>query len=126
MEDQVSGPAEIPERGGCLVAYLVFMIAANGLSAAAYLLSPGAIQAATPNLSDPMMFVLAAGALLNIGFAIGVWNWRRIGVFGFVGMGLLVFPVNVWLGVPIASAVIGLVGPSLLALLVRPKWHHFN
>lgn len=127
MEDNSSAEAtDGVERGGCLTSYLVFMIIANGLSAMAYILSPGAIQQATPRLSEPLTLVLGAGAFLNIGLAIAVWNWRRVGVFGFLAMGVLVFPLNLWLGIPIASALFGLIGPSLLAVLVRPKWVHFT
>ncbi len=119
-------PDDKIERGGCLTVYLVFMVFANAVTAATYIAMPGAIQIVSPEASQYWSYALSAGALLNTAFAILVWYWKKIGIFGFMSVAILAFVINVYIGLPMVSAVMGLVGPFLLVLLVKSKWPKFS
>lgn len=119
------GPPEMP-RGGCLTAFLVLMIVANAGTALLYFLNPGPIIAQFPRLGGGPLALLGVGMLLNIVLATLVWQWRRVGVYGFIAVALVVFPINLYVGIPLIRATVGLAGPLILALLVRPKWAQFR
>jgi len=113
-------------RGGCLATFLVLMIVTNALTAVVYLARPEAIQQETPGISEGMLTLLAVAALTNIGLALMVWSWKRVGVYGFFAVALLAFGVNVLAGIPLHMALVGFGGPILLAFLVRARWHLFS
>ena len=113
-------------RGGCLTTFLVVLIVVNALVALPYFLYPGAIAHRFPRFTHGLLLLMGAGAVLNIILALLVWNWRRVGVYGFVAVSLVVFAVNLYVGVPILQAVLGLLGIVILAFLVRPRWARFT
>lgn len=108
-------------RGGCLATLLVAWIILNGLSALYYLLAADSLLKALPSFPAWAIPVFALGGLLNVLFAIGVWRWRRWGIYGIVVTNLLASLVNLaYVGV--LGALIGIVGLVLLLLLIRPHW----
>jgi len=73
-----------------------------------------------PDWTAPVMGVLA---LVNFGNAIAVWNYRKIGVYGFYALAALGFVLNLIVGVNPASAIFGaLAGPIILGVLIKPIW----
>lgn len=101
------------------------MIIANAGIALVYFLNPGPVTQQYPRLSQGLLLLLGVGGLLNIVLAILVWQWRRMGVYGYAAMALFVFPINLYAGLPVAQAIIGLLGPLVLAFLVKPRWARF-
>lgn len=124
--DDVSGVATSATRGGCLIAFLVVMIAANTGVALVYFTRSALIASQLPGLSEGFVFALGGVGLLNVFLASLVWRWRRVGVYGFVSVSLLVFALNLYVGLPLFQATGGLLGPLILILLVRGKWPHFR
>jgi hypothetical protein len=126
------GPAAVDtnsaeaSRGGCLTAWLVLMIIANTGSALVYLLRADPLVAHFPRLSGGGIWLLRAATLANIVLVVLIWNWRRVGVWGFTAVALLAFPLNLYIGVNPFMAALGLVGLVILAVLVRPKWALFK
>jgi len=113
-------------RGGCLTTFLVFMMIVNAALAVFYLLSSDAVAEQVPQLSQGVVLLLGAAALLNVILAVLVWQWRRAGVVGSVAVALVVFPLNIFVGLPILQSMAGLLGPMILAILVRPRWSRFR
>ncbi len=113
-------------RGGCLTTFLVFMIFANAATVATYLLIPEIVRQVSPDASEVWSYVLSGGGLLNVVFAICTWFWKKIGVFGFLITALLAFAINIYLGIAIASAIFGLIGPFVLIFLVKSRWPKFS
>ena len=114
------------DRGGCLSSFLILMIFSNAATVAFFLLMPEIIKQVSPDASAVRPYVLSGASLLNIVFAICTWFWKKIGVFGFLATAILAFGINIYLSVPIASAIFGLVGPIVLALLVKSRWQKFS
>lgn len=129
MDSEASSPEEVaepePQRGGCLTAFLLVMIIANALTALFHLSFPSFVSRHYPGMGRGLVLLLGLGGLLNIVFAILVWQWRRAGVYGLAAIAVLVFPLNLHIGIPVLPAAFGLLGPLILVVLVWPKWTRF-
>jgi hypothetical protein len=81
----------------------------------------------TPNPSQVLqrMVVLAVCGLVNAGCAVGMWSFRRWGVYGLVCASLVAFMVNFKLGgVPVALP--GLIGVACTAIFAMALWVEFD
>ena len=113
-------------RGGCLTAMLVAMIVANSATAVLYFADPVAISQGSANFSEEIGLLLGVCAVVNAALAVMVFQWRRVGMYGIAVTATLSFVVNLHLGVPFEMSLIGLAGPVILGLLVRPHWEQFR
>lgn len=114
------------KRGGCLTAFIVVMLVANiGMSLYYVVTTSGFSETSliVPAWTIPTLVFIG---LLNIGFAIAIWNWNKIGVYGFWVNAVAAAAINISLGLTIFQAVFGFLGPIILTLLVRPKWDEFR
>jgi hypothetical protein len=109
------------KRGGCLTAFLILMLVANPLTAGYYVLAGETVRQSLPNLPGWAIPVLAVAAVLNFVFAVGVWMWKRWGVYGLFVSAALVFVLNTFI-VGILPALVGIIGPVILFFLIRPVW----
>jgi hypothetical protein len=90
------------------------MLVANSLTMATYLLAGDKIAAKFPNAPRWLPYVLAVGCALNIIFTISVFRWKKWAFYGFCIVAGACFLINVSIGLPWYSAVLGLLGPALL------------
>ena len=113
------------DRGGCLTAFLVLMMIANPLVGLMYLVTGDAIRRSlhAPDWAIP---VLTIASLVNFACAIGIWKWKKWGVYGAVAMAGLGLVVNFTIGIQPMQAIIGLVGPAILIALVSKLWKEFD
>jgi hypothetical protein len=102
------------QRHFLLTAWLVFMIIANGATAVITPMSVGDIQQALPDFPAWMVWPITLCAVLNIAFAIALFNWKKWGFFGFLVTSAAAFALNVYAGVGIPRAVLGLLGVAIL------------
>ena len=119
-------PTEVrPPLGGCLVGLLIVMIILNAWASAFYTIA--AVKNVSPPGQPPWIVpALLIAALVNVASLAAVFNWLRWGLYvAFTSAGL-VFLLNIYLGVNSVLAAIGLIGPVLLFVLVRPLWKHFR
>ncbi|RPI94448.1 MAG: hypothetical protein EHM40_06515 [Chloroflexi bacterium] len=117
-------PAE-RKRGGCLTAFLIAMLIINPLVGLYYLFAGSTLRETLPSLPEWRISVLTILALANFAFAIGIWNWKRWGVFGFAGSALVAFLINA-IQFGFVGALSGLIGVVLLAVLVVPIWNQMD
>lgn len=77
-----------------------------------------------------LLFLALVGfaSLANLVFAILVWNWRRLGLWGFISSTIVasISIINAELGDLFYFATALIAGPMILALLVRPHWARFK
>jgi uncharacterized membrane protein len=123
--DAAATPPQAP-RGGCLTAWLVLMIIVGLGVSLVYFLRPDSMMTRYPRLSRGGVVLLGVATFANVVLAILIWNWRRVGVWGFIALAVLVFPFNLYIGVSLLPSLIGLVGPAILVALVWPKWSSFK
>ncbi len=102
------------QRHGCLTAWLIVMILANGFTAVITPLTVSSIQQAIPGFPTWIVWPIALLAILNVVFAIALFNWKKWGFFGFLVNSLIAFGLNLYAGIGVPQAVLGLVGIAFL------------
>ena len=101
-------------RHGCLTAWLVVMILANSASFLLYLLAQDMIREQLPQIPDWAFPVLIVGSLFNLICALALFRWKKWGFWGVCVSSIIVFVINLELGLGVAQSVFGLVGIALL------------
>jgi hypothetical protein len=101
-------------RHGCLTAYLIVMIIANSLTGLLYVFGADAIKQRLPNMPNWAFPVLIAMAIINLVCAVALFRWKKWGFWGFALSSLVVFAVNLAIGLSITSAILGLFGVAVL------------
>lgn len=114
------------KRGGCITAFLIFMFIINPLISIYYLLAGDMVRDAYPAMPDWALPVLALFGLINLGLAIAIWKWKRIGIYGLWVSAAVVVVINLTIGLTPVQSFMGLIGPLIITLLVRPKWADFD
>jgi hypothetical protein len=115
--------SEVKERHGCVTAWLILMIIANSIAFLGNLfLSKGIIEA-FENASMPMVLTLSFLGALNIYFAVMLFQWKKMGFYGFVGSSLIGLVLNLVIGIPVVQAIVGLVGVGILFGILQIKAH---
>jgi hypothetical protein len=107
------------QRLGCLTAWLVLMILANAFALVSVPLRVGLIEQLIPNFPAWVVWPIFLLAILNIGFAIALLQWKKWGFFGVLCTSLTAFALNIYLGIGIPHAVAGLVGIVILYGLLQ-------
>jgi len=113
---------EIKERGGCLTYWLIYMaFAAMGLIWFLRNLSINTPLFTFASISIPIFQTISL---------IGIWFWKKLGVFSYVTFTLL-FPIAAYFRVEsVLQASISLISSLsyilILYLLVKPKWQFFE
>jgi hypothetical protein len=67
---------------------------------------------------------LGVVGLAALGALYLIWQWRRAGVYLYVGIGLVIFPINLAIIGPLPS-LLGLAGVALIVALVSRQWRDF-
>ena len=109
------------ERGALLTVWLILMLPANAGTAAAYLLLGGFIAALVPTIPIWAIYTFAIFGLLNVIFIIFLFMWKKWAFFALCGSAGIAFILNLVIGVGLFS-ILGLLGPAVLYLILRPKW----
>jgi hypothetical protein len=110
------------KRGGCLTAFLILMLIVNPLTAIYYLIAGSKIRESLPSMPAWAIPVLIICGIANFAFALAILNWKKLGVYGIVAIAVVAFIINLMSGLPVAIALMRLVGVAILLLLVRPVW----
>lgn len=112
-------------RGIGLTIFLVLMFIVNPVTALTYFTQTEMIIELTPSLSVGILYFLGAVAVANVVLAAGIWFWKKWAVFGFYGMGLIAFCANLYIGISVASALVGLIGPAIIYFTTKRRWDNF-
>ena len=126
MENNETNQITEKKRGGCITAFLILMFIANPLMSIYYLMAGDTVKQALPSIPDWAIPVLAIFGLINLGLAIAVWNWKKIGIYGFWATAIIILVINLSIGFSPIQSLLGLLGPIIITLLVRPKWADFE
>ncbi len=82
------------------------------------------VPTASSRLPQRVVFLALLG-LFNAGSAVGMWSFRRWGVYGVVCASLMAFMVNLKIG-GVQAAAPGLIGVSLLSVFAMSIWIEFD
>jgi hypothetical protein len=112
----------VKQRHGCVTAWLILMIILNSLIAIIYLFASDMITKNLPgNVSTPMIVLLGIIGIGNVVFSVLLFQWKKIGFWGFIftSIGALIINLNIGLG--IGQSLFGLVGIAILYGVLQIK-----
>jgi len=124
--NEVSGEKEIKGRGFWLSAFLILMIIVNSATVFTYIVHSEFIIQEIPKLTTGILYFVAALAFANVVLAIGIWNWKKWGVYGFCGVATTVFFINLYVGIGISGSFMGLMSTVIIYLLTKSRWGKFS
>ena len=106
--------AQVKQRHGCLTAWLVVVVIANGCTLLLYMLAADPLGQDLPLVPRWVLPLLTVLCVVRITCTVAVFLWRRWGFFGFVAVVVVEFSINLVTVQDIVSAVLGLVGLATL------------
>lgn len=119
-----------PQRGWALTAWLIFVALTNAWTVYRYyVIIEDYVSHSDPRFTGtlqwalPLLGVLAA---VNIVAVILLWYWRKIGLYIFAATSITALGINMLLGVPLLTSLLGLGGLLILWLLLRERWSAFR
>ena len=114
------------KRSALLTIWLIWMLLANILTALTYLLGRELITKLLTTVPLWAIYALGFLALLNVVFTIFLFRWKRWAFYGFCANAGIAFVINLTIGTEFVWALVGLAGPVILYLLMRPQWELFE
>ena len=110
------------QRHGCVTAWLVLMIIANSLTAILYLFASDMITKNLPgNVSTAMIILLGVIGIGNVIFSVFLFQWKKIGFWGFTITSVGALIINLSIGLGIGQSLFGLVGIAILYGVLQIK-----
>ena len=110
------------QRHGCVTAWLILMIIANSLSAGLYLFAKEMVTKSLPgDVSTPMIILLGILAIGNIIFSVMLFQWKKLGFWGFVVTGVGAIIINLIIGLGIGQSLFGLASIAILYGILQIK-----
>ncbi len=108
-------------RGGLLTAWLVLMVISNSISAVAYLFFNDVLQAVVPDLPVSLLYGYGLLSVINLFCTYFLFRWKKWAFYAYCAVAGIGFILNV-IFLDIVSALLGLLGPLILYILLKPKW----
>jgi hypothetical protein len=121
----------LPERkrGALLTGFLILMLIANVWTIYRYIvIIDDWLRHSDPNwnrFGAPFVLLTVLAAVNVVGVVL-LWQWRIVGLYLFIAVSLIAFVINLILGVPLITALIGLIGMVILYALVNAKREMFS
>ena len=108
------------QRHGCVTAWLILMIILNSLTTISYLFASEFI-AGVNYTSKTMVLLLGVLGVANVIFAVMLLKWKKLGFWGFVVSSIVVFIINLSIGIGIGQSLLGLLGVAILYGVLQIK-----
>ena len=132
----------IKKRGFLLTAWLVLMLISTILAILFYFTIITFLLTGTPEGSaaesagflaaaiNPIVqlipiwiiYTLAIGSIFNLILTIYLFKWKKWAFYGICILAIVFFIFNLIARLGILSSLLGLLGPVILYLILRPKW----
>ena len=77
------------------------------------------IQQAMPDFPTWVVWPITLMAILNVIFAVALFNWKKWGFFGFAATAMIAFAFNIYANVGIGQSIAGLSGIAILFLVLQ-------
>ena len=113
-------------RGVWLTIWLSFMLIGGIFSAFSNLLLGRAAYQLNPSIPLWSYTLFGIFSILNIIFIIYLFLWKKWAFYAILASAVVVFIVNVYVGVSAWLALLGFLGVIILYLSMRSRWKSFN
>lgn len=122
METLDHNPIASKQRHGCVTAWLILMIIFNSLISVLYLFASDKITENLPgNVSNILVILLGLVGISNVIFAVLLFQWKKIGFWGFVLTSVAAFGLNLSIGLGVYQSFLGFVGIAILYGILHLK-----
>lgn len=113
-----------PGHGGCLTLWLVV----SALAAIFVIVSLlGIRELAARRGVGPLVYILIAASVLHIVFVVGIFDWRKWGVYGIVAIVIISPILQIIAGIATTRDYIApFVQLGLLYYLIHDKWDYYD
>ena len=119
MENFENKPQVQKERHGCVTAWLILMIVLNSIVALIYLFA--LIKTENSTIPGSILFILTILSIANVIFSILLFRWKKIGFTGFLITAVIVFFINLYIGLGLTQSIMGLLGIGILYAILQIK-----
>jgi hypothetical protein len=103
------------ERHGCLAAWLWWLVIGNAIAAVASPMMLATIrQRSIPDFPAWVAWPFSLLSVLGVLFAVALLRWKKWGFYGYAATAVGIFALNVYAGVGVGAAALGLVGTAIL------------
>ncbi|MCD8410488.1 J domain-containing protein [Tenacibaculum finnmarkense] len=110
------------QRHGCVTSWLILMIIVNSFIAILYLFAGNLISQNFPGgISNTNMILLGVLGIGNIICSVLLFNWKKIGFWGFLLTNIGGLLINISIGIGIEQLSIGLAGIAILYGILQIK-----
>ena len=127
MSPQAPPAPALKRRHGCLTAIIIVFGVLSAISTVVNLVMSGTLAAnlpGAPSWAPTGIIVMGLLGLLGVASLIALWFWKRIGLYAYVALGIVILALNLALGV--YTGVLGLVGVALVLIFVLRQWEDFE
>ena len=114
------------KRNTLLNVWLIIMLIANVFSAISYLFFNSLLSSAYPYAPSWIFHIYGLLSLINIILVSFLFKWKRWAFYVFCIVTLLALIMNIYIGIEIIASMLGIVGPIILYLIMKPKWNLFE
>jgi len=122
METTNENPKVLKQRHGCVTAWLILLIVANSLTAGLYLFAREIVTKNLPgDVSTPLIILLGIFGIGNIIFSVMLFQWKKLGFWGFVLTSAGTIIINISIGIGIGQSLFGLAGVAILYGILQIK-----
>lgn len=112
----------VKKRHGCVTAWLIYMIIVDSLIAIIYFFaSDFVVENLRGNISTPMIIISGIMGITNVVFSILLFQWKKIGFWGFTVTSIADLIINLSLGLGLEQSLIGLVDIIVLYYILQIK-----
>lgn len=113
---------EDKKRHGCVTTWLILLMIVNSGVALIHFFGNDLLIKYMPyNVSPAMLYLLGFFSTMNVVFAVLLFQYKKIGFWGFIVSAVAGFLINLQLGLSVGQALAGFVGIGVLFAILQIK-----
>ena len=113
-----------PEHGGCLTAWLAVSVLAAIFTIVTL---AGIREVAQQRGIGTLIYILIGASVLHVVFIVGIFDWRRWGVYGLIAIVIISAVLQIIAGVATTRDYVApFVQLGLLYYLIHEKWDYYD
>ncbi|MBU1446060.1 hypothetical protein KKD70_02245 [Patescibacteria group bacterium] len=114
------------KRGILLTSWLIIMLVVKFFAASSFFLANEQIALYSPNITLWLAYLYGIIAFVNLTFVIFLFRWKKWAFYGICINAIIVFIMNLFIGMDAQVAILALSLVVILYLTMRPKWDLFE